>query len=195
MRADFGEGRPDRSQRKLGTLGLLRRSDPNHSTARWQPGDRPRPAGQLHRRHRPARNAAARFRQVQLRHRSLRIPRRNDHGCVLACDRTLAQQSSTCTATVANAAGTAGGAATGNVTFTASAGGTFAGGANCALSGTAASAACSVSYSPTSVGSGSQTVTASYSGDTAHQAWNRYHDVGRSAASPCRLRSRARRAR
>ena len=79
----------------------------------------------------------------------------------------LAQQTSTCTATVTNPAGPAAGAPTGTVSFTATTG-TFAGAANCALSGTGASAACSVSYSPASVGSGSQTVTASYSGDTVY---------------------------
>ncbi len=41
------------------------------------------------------------------------------------------------------------------------------------MSGSAASATCAVSYTPISVGSGTQTLTASYSGDTGHNTSSR----------------------
>src|SRR5439155_11340503 len=50
---------------------------------------------------------------------------------------------------------------TGTVTFTSSGSGTFSS-ATCTLSG----GSCSVTYTPSAVGTGTHTITASYSGDT-----------------------------
>jgi hypothetical protein len=75
----------------------------------------------------------------------------------------------TCTATVTNSAGPAAGAPTGTVTFSSNGGGGFGGGgATCKLTGSGASADCSVIYTPTAVGSGVHTLTAKYSGDNAY---------------------------
>ena len=51
-------------------------------------------------------------------------------------------------------------------------GGTFTSGASCDLSpaGTAGQASCQITYTPQQVGTGPQTITASYGGDTGHTA-------------------------
>jgi len=72
----------------------------------------------------------------------------------------------TCTATVKDTSGSPT-TPTGTVTFSASGSGTFSS-TTCSLSGSGATATCSVTYKPTSVGSGSQTITASYGGDSTH---------------------------
>ena len=78
----------------------------------------------------------------------------------------------TCTATVTDTAATGPATPTGTVTFTSdtSSGAFTPASASCTLSptATAGQAACPVTYTPTTVGSGTQTITASYGGDTAH---------------------------
>jgi Fibronectin type III domain len=73
---------------------------------------------------------------------------------------------STCNAAVSDTAGGAPSAPTGTVSFSSSGSGSFSA-SSCTLSG--ALAHCSVSYTPTSRGSGSATITAGYGGDTIHQ--------------------------
>ncbi len=75
--------------------------------------------------------------------------------------------STTCTATVTDIE--TGGQLTpsGTVGFTSSAQGSFSG-APCRLSGSGASAGCSVTFTPAAAASGSQTITASYGGDATH---------------------------
>lgn len=79
----------------------------------------------------------------------------------------MAGQATTCTATVSDAPTSAQGTPGGTVDFGSSDAGSFGGGP-CTLSGSGPSASCSVSYTPTAVGSGSHTVTASYGGDGLH---------------------------
>jgi hypothetical protein len=77
----------------------------------------------------------------------------------------------TCTATVANTAGS-GSAPTGSVSFSSDSSGSFDSEAICTLAnaGTPGSASCSLTYTPSAVGSGTHTITASYGGDTSHDA-------------------------
>jgi streptogramin lyase len=70
-----------------------------------------------------------------------------------------------CTATVSDTASGAQSTPTGRVTFSSSGRGTF-GGSPCTLSGSGASASCSVFF--TSFARGSQTIAASYGGDDSH---------------------------
>ena len=67
-----------------------------------------------------------------------------------------------CVATVTGAGGTS--TPTGTVSWTTNGAGSFAT-SPCTLSGTGASASCSVTYTPSSVGSGLHSITACYSGD------------------------------
>ena len=76
-------------------------------------------------------------------------------------------QSTTCTATVTDTETSGQFTPSGTVAFTSSGSGSFSG-SPCTLSGSEASAGCSVSYTPTAGASGSQTITASYSGDATH---------------------------
>jgi CSLREA domain-containing protein len=56
----------------------------------------------------------------------------------------------------------------GNVSFTSSGSGTFSGGGSCLLLGNAGAPGCQVTYTPTTAGSGSHRITASYPGDVDH---------------------------
>ena len=79
-------------------------------------------------------------------------------------------QASTCTATVSDtSAGTAATPA-GSVAFSSDSSGTFSQSGSCSLtpSGTAGSAACSLTYTPAAIGSGTHDVTAGYQGDGTH---------------------------
>ena len=77
----------------------------------------------------------------------------------------------TCTATVTDGGTGAAPAPTGTVAFTTSGAGTFAPGASCALSAvTGSSAGCALTYTPTALGSGAQTITGAYSGDPTFAA-------------------------
>jgi hypothetical protein len=79
-------------------------------------------------------------------------------------------QATTCTATVTDTATTGQATPTGTVAFTTgTSGGTFTPAA-CTLSpdGTASQASCPVTYTPTQAGTGTQTITATYGGDTEH---------------------------
>jgi hypothetical protein len=79
----------------------------------------------------------------------------------------------TCTATVADTATTGQITPAGTVTFSSdTSGGAFTPAASCTLSatGTPGQASCPVTYTPTQVGTGTQTITASYSGDIEHTA-------------------------
>ena len=71
-------------------------------------------------------------------------------------------QSSACVTTVSSVSGVPGGV----VRFGSGGAGSFAAGGSCALSGSGASASCSVLYTPSGVGS--DTITASYGGDASH---------------------------
>jgi hypothetical protein len=70
----------------------------------------------------------------------------------------------TCTVTVTREAGLI--TPTGSVAWTTSGGGTFSGGGVCSLSGSGASGSCSVTYTPSAVGTGSHLITAMYAGDS-----------------------------
>ena len=77
----------------------------------------------------------------------------------------------TCTATVTDTAATGQATPTGTVTFKSdTSGGTFTPAASCTLSpaSTAGHASCPVTYTPAQVGTGTQTITASYGGDNTH---------------------------
>ncbi len=78
-------------------------------------------------------------------------------------------QSTTCTATVTDTNTSGQSTPSGLVSFSSSGSGSFSANA-CALSGSGASARCSVSYTPGALGTGSQAITASYPGDTTHEA-------------------------
>jgi hypothetical protein len=82
-------------------------------------------------------------------------------------------QPTTCTATVTDTASSGATTPTGTVSFTSdTSGGSFSGGGSCALAAasTAGQASCSLSYTPGQIGSGTQTITGSYAGDTTHAA-------------------------
>jgi hypothetical protein len=83
---------------------------------------------------------------------------------VLTCQRALLVLDK-CTATVSDASPGTATAPTGTVTFTSSRRGIFSS-TRCTLSGSGTSASCSVRYTPLF---GSQTLTASYGGDSTHQ--------------------------
>ena len=77
-------------------------------------------------------------------------------------------QSATCTATVTDY-GLGEATPTGTVSFTTDSSGSFGGTAGCTLSeGSTGTSSCQVTYTPSSAGSGSHVLTASYSGDDAH---------------------------
>jgi hypothetical protein len=79
----------------------------------------------------------------------------------------------TCTATVTDTAAAGQVAPAGTVTFSSdTSGGAFTPAASCTLSAasTPGQASCPVTYTPTQVGSGVQTITASYGGDIEHTA-------------------------
>jgi Bacterial Ig-like domain (group 3) len=75
-------------------------------------------------------------------------------------------QPTTCTATITEAAGAGAPTPTGLVSFVSSPAGGFGGGGSCLLSVNGTSAGCSVTFTPSAVGSGVDTVTASYGGDS-----------------------------
>lgn len=79
-------------------------------------------------------------------------------------------QTTTCSATVSDTDVGLQVAPTGTVTFTSNAGGTFASGGSCTLGpgSSPGEGSCSITYTPTAVGSGSHGLTASYGGDFAH---------------------------
>jgi Tol biopolymer transport system component len=82
-------------------------------------------------------------------------------------------QATTCTATVTDTATTGPTTPAGTVTFSSdTSGGAFTPATSCDLSpaGTADQASCPVTYTPSTVGSGTQTITASYGGDAGHTA-------------------------
>ncbi|TMI31992.1 hypothetical protein E6H27_05955, partial [Candidatus Bathyarchaeota archaeon] len=77
-------------------------------------------------------------------------------------------QLSSCTANVADTSTTPT-TPTGTVSFVSDSGGSFSSSGSCALSATATGAAsCTVNYTPNSIGSGTHTLTGSYSGDPTH---------------------------
>lgn len=79
----------------------------------------------------------------------------------------------TCTATVTDTATTGPTTPTGTITFSSdTSGGAFTPATTCTLpaAGNAGQASCPVTYTPGTVGSGTQTITASYGGDTGHTA-------------------------
>jgi Ca2+-binding RTX toxin-like protein len=76
-------------------------------------------------------------------------------------------QSTTCTATVTDTAAGTASTPSGAVRFGSSDPGSFSG-SPCTLSGSGASASCSVTYTQNAVDSGSPTITAGYGGDTIH---------------------------
>ena len=81
-------------------------------------------------------------------------------------------QSTTCTATVTDTAASPS-TPTGTVSFSSDTSrGAFSSSGSCTLSptGTAGQASCSVSYTPGQIGIGTQTITASYGGDSGHAA-------------------------
>jgi hypothetical protein len=78
-------------------------------------------------------------------------------------------QSMTCTATVTDTETTGPTTPTGTVSFTSNGSGSVTG-SPCKLSGTGMAASCSVSYTPSAVGFGLPTITASYGGDAHHTA-------------------------
>ncbi len=77
-------------------------------------------------------------------------------------------QSTTCTATVTEPAGVVTAAPTGLVSFASSPAGGFGGSGSCLLSGNRTSAGCSVTFTPSAVGPGVNTVTARYGGDSEY---------------------------
>jgi hypothetical protein len=82
-------------------------------------------------------------------------------------------QATSCTATVTDTASSGPTTPTGAVTFTSdTSGGTFSGGGSCTLApaNTGGQASCSLSYTPGQAGSGTQTITSNYGGDSAHAA-------------------------
>ncbi len=72
-----------------------------------------------------------------------------------------------CTAIVTHTASAGQSTPTGTITFTNSGSGSF-GGSPCTLAGTGTTSSCSVSYTPTAVGSGTHTLMARYGGDALH---------------------------
>jgi hypothetical protein len=82
---------------------------------------------------------------------------------------TLVLGSTTCTVTVTDTDAGAPITPTGNVSFAPGKTGKLSP-ASCTLSGSGASAGCQVSYTPTAVGNGQQSISASYAGDSAHAA-------------------------
>ncbi len=84
----------------------------------------------------------------------------------------VAGQSATCTATVADTAGSGATSPSGTVSFTTGGSGSFGAGAQCTpATATGNSARCSVSYTPTATTANptrTDTVTAAYGGDSAH---------------------------
>jgi Big-like domain-containing protein len=85
----------------------------------------------------------------------------------------VAGNPTTCTATVTDTATSGATTPTGTVSFKSSGPGTFSNGAKCTLSGTGASASCSVTYTPGSTPSEpvrTDTITAEYGGDSTHEA-------------------------
>ena len=90
----------------------------------------------------------------------------------------------TCTATVTDTETSGPITPTGTVSFTAAptGSGVFSL-SSCTLpAGTGASVRCSVTYTPTGLGTGSQTITASYSGDASHLRQRWQSDGGRGSA-------------
>ncbi|MBV9002608.1 MAG: Ig-like domain repeat protein [Solirubrobacterales bacterium] len=78
------------------------------------------------------------------------------------------RQATKCTVKVSDPAGSGQNTPTGTVIFTSSGPGSFSAD-SCALShGTGGSASCSVTYTPSAVGTGLHTITATYGGDSVH---------------------------
>jgi DNA-binding beta-propeller fold protein YncE len=85
----------------------------------------------------------------------------------------VAGQPTTCTATVTDTAPSGQTTPTGTVSFESSGPGSFSGGASCTLTGSGASASCSLTYTPSTTPSTpvrSDTITAAYGGDSSHAA-------------------------
>jgi hypothetical protein len=82
-------------------------------------------------------------------------------------------QASTCAATVSDTAASPTDP-TGTVSSSSSGTGSFSGGGSCTLAATATTGVtrCQVSYTPSAVGAGSHSITASYGGDSAHATSN-----------------------
>ena len=78
--------------------------------------------------------------------------------------------SASCTATVVRGSGTS--TPTGTVNFTSSGTGNFTPAANCTLSGSGGTSTCAVTYTPTTVGTGSHTITGTYGGDSIFSGSN-----------------------
>lgn len=74
----------------------------------------------------------------------------------------------TCTATVMDIAASGGTAPHGTVSFTSNGAGGFTGSPCTLVAGAGVSSTCSADYTPTAVGSGTHTITASYSGEASH---------------------------
>jgi hypothetical protein len=81
----------------------------------------------------------------------------------------LVGQPTTCTATVTDTGSGSSLTPTGTITFTTDRAGRFSA-KSCKVSGTGAAAGCQVAYTPRTVGGGTHTLTAAYSGDAAHPA-------------------------
>ena len=94
-------------------------------------------------------------------------------------------RSTTCTATVTDTETTDPSTPTGTVSFTSSGAGTF-GGSPCTLQGSGMTARCSVTYTPTSRGAGSHTITADYGGDLAGQGHGA-HLLSAGSSEPVRI--------
>ncbi len=77
-------------------------------------------------------------------------------------------QTATCTATVTDTGDGPSSTPTGTVAFKSDGDGVFSAGAACDIDGPQASGVCSVTYTPTTVGSGAHKVTAFYRGDGTH---------------------------
>lgn len=97
----------------------------------------------------------------------------------------VVNRSTTCTATVTDTETTDPSTPTGTVSFTSSGAGTF-GGDPCTLQGSGMSARCSVSYTPTGVGTGSHTITADYGGDLAGEGHGA-HLLSAGSSEPVRI--------
>ena len=96
-------------------------------------------------------------------------------------------RSTTCTATVSDTSAGMGSTPTGSVSFSSSSGGSFSSGGSCMLAATSTTgvASCLVAYTPSAVGSGTHTITASYGGDPTHAKSSGQTTVGVSATPAC----------
>lgn len=96
---------------------------------------------------------------------------RNLTSTAIACaptSLTVGTGSTTCIATVTDTSSSPTNP-TGSVSFTSNGGGTFSGSGTCLLVGNAGQPSCQVTYTPTTVGTGSHQITTSYPGDSSHE--------------------------